>query len=68
MCRLKDLSAYSLPHAESVDQRESVKLPALARFLGMSSDQRLWKNQEQLSRLSEETLAYEGRAPMIVYC
>ena len=31
----------------------------------MSSDQWLWKNQERLSRLSEEALAYEGRAEVI---
>ena len=65
MRRLKDLSVYSLTHAEIMDQREGVELLALARFFGMSSDQRLWKNQERLSRLSEETLAYEGRAEVI---
>ena len=65
MRRLKDLSAYSLTHAEIMDQREGIELLALARFFGMSSDQRLWKNQERLSRLSEETLAYEGRADVI---
>ena len=48
MCRLKDLSAYSLTHAEIMDQREGIELLALARFFGMSSDQRLWKNQERL--------------------
>ena len=62
MRRLKDLSAYSLTHAEIMDQREGVELLALARFFGMSNAQPLWKNQERLSHLSEETLAYEGRA------
>jgi hypothetical protein len=65
MRRLKDLSAYSLTHAEIMDQREGVELLALARFFGMTSDQRLCKNQERLSRLSEETLAYKGRAELI---
>lgn len=65
MRRLKDLSAYSLTHAEIMDQREGVELLALARFFGMSGDQRLWKNQERLNRLSEETLAYEGQAKVI---
>ena len=62
---LKDLSAYSLTHAEIMDQREGIELLALALFFGMSSDQRLWKNQERLSHLSEETLAYEGWAEVI---
>jgi hypothetical protein len=65
MRRLKDLSAYSLTHAEIMDQREGVELLALARFFGMSSDPQLWKNQERLNRLSEETLAYEGQAEVI---
>ena len=65
MRRLKDLSAYSLTHAEIMDQREGVELLALARFFGMSGDQRLWRNQERLSQLSEETVAYEGRSETI---
>jgi hypothetical protein len=38
MRRLKDLSAYSLTHAEIMDQREGVELLALARVFGMSTD------------------------------
>ena len=58
-------TTYSLTHAEIMDQREGIELLALSRFFGMSSDQRLWKNQERLSRLSEETLAYEGQAQVV---
>jgi len=47
MRRLKDLSAYSLTHAEIMDQREGVELLALARFFGMSSDPRFQGNQER---------------------
>jgi len=65
MRRLKDLSAYSLTHAEIMNQREGVELLALARFFGMSSDPRFQKNQERLGLLSEETLAYSGRSEII---
>ena len=47
MRRMKDLSAYSLTHAEIMDQREGVELLALARFFGMSSDPRFQGNQER---------------------
>jgi hypothetical protein len=65
MRRLKDLSAYSLTHAEIMDQREGVELLALARFFGMSSDPRFQGNQERLGLLSEETLAYSGRSEIV---
>ena len=65
MRRLKDLSAYFLTHAEIMDQREGVELLALARFFGMSSDSRFQRNQEQLGLVSEETLAYQGRAEVV---
>ena len=65
MRRLKDLSAYSLTHAEIMDQREGVELLALATFFGASSDQRFWYNQRRLSDLSEEAIDYQGRAEVI---
>jgi hypothetical protein len=65
MRRLKDLSAYSLTHAEIMDQREGVELLALARFFGMNSDPRFQENQERLGLLSEETLAYSGRSEIV---
>ena len=65
MRRLKDLSAYSLTHAEIMDQREGVELLALARFFGMSSDPRFQGNQERLGLLSEETVAYSGRSEIV---
>jgi hypothetical protein len=65
MRRLKDLSAYSLTHAEIVDQREGVELLALARFFGMSSDPQFQGNQERLRLLSDEALAYPGQAETI---
>jgi hypothetical protein len=65
MRRLKDLSAYSLTHAEIMDQREGVELLALARFFGMSSDPQFQENQERLRLLSEQTMAYQGKAEII---
>ena len=65
MQRLKDLSAYSLTHAEIMDRREGVELLALAMFFGATSDPRFHKNQERLSSLSEQTIAYQGRAETI---
>ena len=65
MRRLKDLSAYSLTHAEIMDQREGVELLALGRFFGMTSDPGCRQNQERLRLLSEETIAYPGRAESI---
>lgn len=61
MRRLKDLSAYSLTHAEIMVQREGVELLALAKFFGLTSESRFHKNQERLSLLSEETFAYQGQ-------
>ena len=65
MTRLKDLSAYSLTHAEIMDQREGVELLALAMFFGATSDPRFHNNQKRLSLLSEETFAYQGKAEVI---
>jgi hypothetical protein len=65
MRRLKDLSAYSLTHAEIMDQREGVELLALGKFFGMSSDPRFQQNQERLKMLSEEAFIYEGQAEII---
>ena len=65
MRRMKDLSAYSLTHAEIMDQREGVELLALARFFGMSSDPRFQGNQERLRLLSDEALAYPGQAEIV---
>jgi len=65
MRRMKDLSAYSLTHAEIMDQREGVELLALGRFFGMSSDPQFRRNQERLRLLSEETLAYQGQAETV---
>lgn len=65
MQRLKDLSAYSLTHAEMMDQCEGVELLALAMFFGATSNPRFHKNQERLALLSEETFAYQGRAEVV---
>jgi hypothetical protein len=65
MQRLKDLSAYSLTHAEIMEQREGVELLALGMFFGAASDPLFQKNQERLSFLSEQTLAYQGQAEVI---
>ena len=65
MRRLKDLSAYSLTHAEIMDQREGVELLALAMFFGATSEPLFHQNQERLSSLSEQTLAYQGRPEII---
>ena len=65
MKRLKDLSAYSLTHAEIMNQREGVELLALGMLFGMTSNPRLHKNQERLGLLSEETIAYQGQAEII---
>ena len=66
MRRLKDLSAYSLAHAEIMAQREGVELLALAKFFGLTSESRFHKNQKRLSLLSEETLAYQGQGERLV--
>lgn len=65
MRRLKDLSAYSLTHAEILAQREGVELLALGMFFGMSGGDAHRSNQERLRLLSEETLAYRGRSEVV---
>lgn len=65
MGRLKDLSAYSLTHAEIMDQREGVELLALAMFFGATSDPAFHGNQRRLSHLSERACAYPGSAEVI---
>ena len=62
---MKDLSAYSLTHAEIMGQREGVELLALAMFFGATSDPQFHENQEKLKFLSEETVAYHGQAENI---
>ena len=65
MRRLKDLSAYSLTHAEIMEQREGPELLAVAMFFGATSNPRYHKNQERIRLLSEETFAYQGQAETI---
>ena len=65
MMRLKDLSAYSLTHAEIMEQREGVELLALGMFFGASSNPAFRKNQERLQLLSDEAASYEGQADLI---
>ena len=65
MRRLRDLSAYSLTHAEIMWQREIVELLALGMFFGMSSNSALRKNQERLSLLSDETYNYKGQSKIV---
>ena len=65
MRRLKDLSAYSLTHAEIMDLREGPELLALGMFFGLTSNPTLHRNQERLALLSEETITYPGRAEII---
>lgn len=65
MRRMKDLSEYSLTHAEIMDQREGVELLALAMFFGMTSDPTFHINRERIRLLSEETLTYQGQAEAI---
>ena len=65
MMRLKDLTVYSLTHAEILVQREIVELLALGMFFGMTSNTSLRKNQERLELISEEALAYHGRAEIV---
>ncbi len=67
MRRLKDLSAYSLTHAEILDQSEGVELMALGMFFGMTGNSHLRnKNQGRLALLSGETIDYQGQAEVIV--
>ena len=65
MRRLKDLSAYSLTHAEISGQREFVELLALAMFFGATSDTRYRENQKRLAELSPEVLRYQGSAEIV---
>ena len=65
MRRLKDLSAYSLTHAEIMSQREGPELLALAMFFGATSDPRYHKNQERLALIASETLDYQGLSQAI---
>lgn len=65
MRRLKDLSAYSLTHAEILEQHEGVELFALGMFFGASSNPAFLKNQVRLQQLSPETVDYQGQAEHI---
>jgi hypothetical protein len=65
MRRLKDMSAYSLIHAEIMWQRKIVELLALGMFFGMSSNSGLRRNQDRLRLLSAETFAYKGNAEAV---
>lgn len=65
MRRLKDLSAYSLTHAEILEQREGVELLALGMFFGASSNPAFQKNQSRLQQLSPETIDYRGKPEQI---
>ena len=65
MRRLKDLSAYSLTHAKIMDLREGPELLALGMFFGMTSNHAFHQNQDRLTLLSEETIAYQGSAKVI---
>lgn len=61
MRRLKDLSAYSLVHAEILEQREGVELLALGLFFGMTSHPGFRDNQNRLHLLSDEAVGYKGQ-------
>jgi hypothetical protein len=65
MIRLKDLSAYSLTHAEIMSQREGPELLALAMFFGATSDPHYHKTQERLALLASETLDYQVLSQVI---
>lgn len=65
MRRLKDLSAYSLTHAEILEKREGVEMLALAMLFGATTDPAYHPNQERLQLLSEQTIAYEGQAEIV---
>ena len=64
MCRLKDLSAYSLEHADIMVRREGVELLALGRFFGIGAGYS--KNQAWLGALDPATLAYSGSAENVI--
>ena len=61
--RLKDLSAYSLTHADILDRREGVELMALGRFFGVGANH---ENQARLAELSKDALAYPGSAEVVI--
>lgn len=63
--RLKDLSAYSLTHAEILYQREGPELLALGMFFGMTDVPNLKANQKRLNHLSPEAYEYTGRPEVI---
>lgn len=65
MRRLKDLSAYSLAHADILDKRQGVELLALAMFFGLSSNSTYHLNQQRLAQLAPDTFAYQGDAEAI---
>lgn len=65
MRRLKDLSAYSLTHAEILDLKEGVEMLAIAMFFGATSNAQLHKNQERLRQLSPETVVYKGNSQIV---
>ena len=66
MRRLKDLSAYSLLHAEILALREGVELLALGMFFGMSSNLEMRRrNEGRLQLISEEAVAYQGRSELV---
>lgn len=65
MRRLKDLSAYSLTHAEILEQREGVELLALGMFFGASSNPAYHKNQSRMHQLLPETMDYQGQPEQI---
>mgnify|MGYP007059412459 CR=1 FL=1 len=65
MRRLRDLSAYSLTHAEILEQREGVELLALGMFFGANSNPAFQKNQSRLHQLSPETIDYQGQPELI---
>ncbi len=63
--RLKDLSAYSLTHAEILYQREGPELLALGMLFGMTDVRHLKVNQVRLQDLSPEALEYVGRPEIV---
>ena len=65
MCHLKDLSAYSLNHAEILYQREGVEMLAIAFFFGMTEQPAYQGNRERVFMLSQETFSYQGQAENI---
>jgi hypothetical protein len=63
--RLKDLSAYSLTHAEILYQREGPELLALGMFFGMTNIDHLKANQERLKLLSPDAYEYVGQSEVV---